>query len=174
MSFPADVKVSVDASGKLAAVEVLTDLPPPVKAFIEKRVATWSFSPPKRGAVTGAGVTYLNLGACALPVDGGGYRLAVDLKHNGPSLTGGTMPRYPMSDMVSGRGAVVEAKLVVNEDGRATLEDIRYKKGRNYGSTSFDASMRTFVRSLHFAPEQLAGQTDRHGSEDHRQFRPPK
>ena len=157
VSFPADVKVSVDASGKLVAVDVLTDLPPPVRAFIEKRVATWSFSPPKRGDVTGVGVTYLKLGACALPVDGGGYRLAVDFKHNGPSLISGAMPRYPMADMVSGRGAVVIAKFIVNMDGRATLEDIRYKEGRNHGSASFDASMRTFVRSLHFAPEQLAG-----------------
>lgn len=159
VAFPATAKVSVDANGKLVAIDVLTDLPPPVEAFIKKRIASWTFSPPKRGDVTGAGVTYLSLGACALPVDEGGYRLAVDFKHNGPNprITFRTGPGYPATDMRLKRGAELVAELLVKSDGRASLEAIRYLEGRNYGPASFDVSIRDWVRTLHFDPEQLGG-----------------
>lgn len=157
VAFPATAKVSVDANGKLVAVDVLTDLPPPVEAFIKKRIASWTFSPPKRGDVTGAGVTYLSLGACALPVDGGGYRLAVDLKHNGPNTTLKTGPGYSIADMRAMREAELVADILVKSDGRAKLEGIRYVQGRNYGPDSFDISMRKWVGTLHFEPEQLGG-----------------
>lgn len=157
VAFPAKAKVSVDANGQLVAIDVLTDLPPQVEAFIKKRIASWTFSPPKRGDVTGEGVTYLTLGACALPVDGGGYRLALDFKHNGPDLIGGAMPRYPLPDLHRKHEAKLVAKVIVKPDGRAKLQSLEYIEGRNYGAESFDASIRTWVGTLHFAPEEIRG-----------------
>ncbi len=155
VSFPAKAKVSVDANGKLVAVDVLTELPPPVEAFIKKQIASWTFSPPKRGDVTGAGVTYVYMNACALPIDGDDYRLALDFKGNGPSMTRLRGISYPRRDERTGRKAIVLAHVIVEPDGHATVESLEYLSGRNQGPQSFDAAVRDWIATLQFAPEWL-------------------
>lgn len=110
MAFPAKAKVTVDTNGKLVGVDVLTELPQPVEAFIKKQIASWAFSPPRRGDVTGAGVTYVYVAACALPVTGGGYRLALDFKGNGPPIIRRPEIMYPGADERAGRQATVVAQ----------------------------------------------------------------
>ncbi len=104
-------------------------------------------------------MTYLSLGACALPKNGDGYRLAVDFKHNGPNpgIQFRTGPGYPAADMRLRREAKLLAKILVKSDGRAKLEGLRYVEGGNHGPKSFDVSMREWVRTLHFEPAQLGG-----------------
>src|SRR5690606_40420747 len=70
-------KVALDASGRPTSIEPGPDLPAPVREYLAARIAQWHFSPPARGTTTGSAVTYLRLGACALPDPAGGYRLEI-------------------------------------------------------------------------------------------------
>ena len=88
VAFPASVRVDVDASGRPVKVEAPADLPEPIRAFIEKRVATWHYSPAMVAGVPQAGTTYVRVGACAVP-EGDQYRLAIDYKGNGPRFADG-------------------------------------------------------------------------------------
>jgi hypothetical protein len=150
----------LDPAGKLLAVEANQDLPAPVREFIEKRVATWHFSPPEQDGVTGPAVTYLTLGACALPVPEGGYRLAVDFKRNGPRYANGPVfrpPAYPRSENIRGIGASMIVTYIVGTDGRARLETLEYTDGASHRRDHFDAAVEDWLRDMRFDPEQLAG-----------------
>ncbi len=160
VAFRAEAKVTLDAAGKPLAVEASQDLPAPVRNFIEQRVATWHFSPPEQDGVTGPAVTFLTLGACALPTAEGGYRLAVDFKRNGPRYTNGPVflpPAYPHEANVRGIGASMVVTYVVGTDGRATLEKLEYTDGANHRRDGFGEAVRVWLRDMRFEPEQLAG-----------------
>jgi hypothetical protein len=160
LAFRAEAKVTLDAAGKPLAIEPSQDLPAPVRTFIEQRVATWHFSPPEQDGVTGPAVTYLTLGACALPTPEGGYRLAVDFKRNGPRYANGPVfhaPAYPKSANIRGVGASMVVTYVVGTDGRATLEKLEYTDGQKHRRDGFDEAIRIWLRDMRFEPEQLAG-----------------
>ncbi len=175
VAFRAEAKVTLDAAGKPLAVEASQDLPAPVRNFIEQRVATWHFSPPEQDGVTGPAVTFLDLGACALPVPQGGYRLAVDFKRNGPRYANGPVfqaPAYPRSAMIRRIGAAMDVVYVVGTDGRATLEKLEYTEGEGGRRDGFDASVREWLDQMRFEPEQLAGRPVRTRIRTHVAFRP--
>jgi TonB family protein len=160
LAFRAEAKVTLDAAGKPVTVEPSADLPESIRAFIRQRVATWHFSPPEQDGVTGPATTYLRLGACAFPEAGGGYRLGLDLKGNGPLYANGPLmnpPRYPKEAMIKRYGATANVTIVIGTDGLATLEGIDYAEGGNHRRDGFDASLREWVKGMRFEPEQLAG-----------------
>lgn len=160
VAFRAEAKVTLDAAGKPLAVEASQDLPAPVRNFIEQRVATWHFSPPEQDGVTGPAVTFLTLGACALPTAESGYRLAVDFKRNGPRYANGPVfrgPGYPHEANVRGIGASMVVTYVVGTDGMATLEKLEYTDGQKHRRDGFDEAIRAWLRDMRFEPEQLAG-----------------
>jgi len=164
VAFHAEAKVEIDASGKPTRIEASTDLPEAVRSFIEKKVATWQFAPPSRDGVTGSGVTYLKLGACAVPV-ANGYRMAIDYKGNGPRISGSSIlsgPRYPPSEQRSGRGAQMAVKWIVEPDGRATLERVERTDGAKVGRVDpFEKTIREWVATLRYEPEQFSGHSVR-------------
>jgi hypothetical protein len=160
LAFRAEAKVTLDAAGKPLAIEASQDLPPPIRSFIEQRVATRHYSPPERDGVTGPAVTYLTLGACALPTPEGSDRLAVDFKRNGPRYANGPMflgPAYPNDANRKGIGASMVVTYVVGTDGRAALEKLEYTDGRKHRRDGFDEAIRVWLRDMRFEPEQLAG-----------------
>jgi hypothetical protein len=160
VAFPAEAKVTLDAAGKPISVEPSADLPAPIRDFIRQRVATWRFSPPEQDGVTGPAVTYLRLGACAIPQADGNYRLAVDFKDNGPLYANGPMmrpPPYPKDALVHRIGATAVVTFVVGVDGLATVEGIEYQDRSNHRRDGIDAALRDWVRGMHYEPEQLAG-----------------
>jgi hypothetical protein len=160
VAFRAEAKVTLDASGKPLAIEPSGDLPAPMREFIRQRVGTWRFSPPEQGGVTGPAVTYLRLGACAIPQADGNYRMAVDFKGNGPLYANGPMmlpPAYPKSALVRKIGAKAKVTFVVGTDGRATVEDIEYADGSNHRADGIEAALRDWVNGMRYEPEQLAG-----------------
>jgi TonB family protein len=160
MAFRAEAKVTLDAAGKPLAIEPSEDLPAPIRDFIRQRVATWHFSPPEQDGVTGPAVTYLRLGACALPEPGGGYRLAVDYKGNGPLYANGPLmmpPDYPKAARIRGIETAAKVVFVIGTDGRATLEGIDYDDKASHRSDGFDTALRDWVRAMRYEPEQLAG-----------------
>jgi len=160
VAFRAEAKVEIDATGKPTKIEGSADLPEAVRTYIERTVATWQFAPPSRDGVPSNGITYLKLGACAVPV-GNGYRLAVDFKGNGPRLAGRSIlppPHYPAAAMRAGEGAQMVVKWIVEPDGRATLEQIERTDGAKVKRIDpFDKPIREWVASLRYEPEQLAG-----------------
>lgn len=161
VAFRAEAKVEIDAAGKPTKIEASSDLPDGVRKFIEARVATWQFAPPSRDGVVSSGVTYLKLGACAMPVENG-YRMAVDFKGSGPRLRGMSMlppPRYPPEAQHSGQEADLVIDWIVEPDGRATLERIERKDGVvSRKNDSFYRVVREWVATLRYEPEELAGQ----------------
>lgn len=157
MAFRAEATVVVDAGGKPTRIEASPDLPAPIREFIERRIAGWHFSPPTRGGIVADGVTYLRLGACALPTANGDYRLAVDFHSNGPKQETNTIPYYPPEERRAGREATLVAKLMVETDGSATLQAIDYTDGIGGRRKGFDAAVHDWVKSLHYLPEQLDG-----------------
>lgn len=160
LAFLAEAKVTLDATGKPVSVEASDDLPDPVRKFIEQRVAGWRFAPPERDGANGPAVTYLQLDACALPVGNGGYRMAVDLKGNGPRYANGIAmapPPYPRQARSRGMTAKVVVNYVVGPDGRATVEKLDYKQGARVRG-EFDRTLEDWVESMRYEPEQFAGQ----------------
>lgn len=161
VAFWASAMVEVGSDGRPVKVEASPDLPGAIRDFIEKRVASLRFSPPSRGDTMGSGVTYLHLGACAFPVDGG-YRMGLDVKSNGPRPRGGTRlipPTYPPDAQRAGEEADLMVHWIVEPDGNVTLESIERKDGVVLRKgDSFDRSIRDWVRRLRFDPERLAGQ----------------
>lgn len=160
VAFRAEARVEVDPNGKPVKIEASADLPEAIRAYVERRVARWTFSPPARDGVTGSAVTYLSLGACAIPT-GDGYRLGLDLKGNGPKIhgNGGRLPPLAYPSAALGMKIEMEAEVVfvAEPDGRATLEQIKYADGGKHRNDGFDAALRGWVASMRFEPEQLAG-----------------
>lgn len=160
MAFSSQAKVTLDAAGHPLTIEPSADLPESVRAFIRQRVATWHFSPPEQDGVTGPAVTYVRLGACAFPEAGGGYRLGLDLKGNGPLYANGPRldpPRYPKEALMKRFAATAVVTFVIGIDGLATLEGIDYEEGGRHRRDGFDAAMREWVQGMRYEPEQLAG-----------------
>lgn len=164
VAFLASAKVEIDAGGRLAKVEASPDLPDGIREYIEKRVAKLHFFPPSRDGATGTGVTYLQLGACAFPVEGG-YRMGLDVKSNGPRPRDGARlipPAYPHDAQRAGEEADLLVHWIVEPDGNVTLENIERKDGIVLRKgDSFYSSIRDWVRRLRFDPEQLAGKAVR-------------
>ncbi len=97
VAFNASVRVEVDAAGKPVRIEAPADLPEAIRAFVEKRVASWQYTPAQVAGVPQAAVTYVGVNACAVPV-GAGYRLGVDFAGNGPRTAADRTlvpPMYP-------------------------------------------------------------------------------
>lgn len=160
VAFRADAKVELDATGKPTLIEASPDLPAAIRSYIEKRVATWSFSPPSRDGVRGTGVTYLSLGACAIPADGG-YRLGLDFKGNGPRIAtpDGRVPPIGFPAAAQRLASEVEAdvQFFIEPDGRATLNRVAYADNREHRRDGFDETIRDWVDRMRFDPEYLAG-----------------
>lgn len=160
VAFRADARVEIDAAGKPTKIEASRELPESIRNFIERTVKTWHFTPPSRDGIGGAGVTYLALGACAVP-EGNGYRMAVDYKGNGPRLAETPKfptPRYPSEAARAGREADLVAHWIVETDGRATLERVE----SNHGPTPrkndpFYKAIAEWLAQLRYEPEEFAG-----------------
>lgn len=165
IAFRAEARVEVAADGRPTKIEASADLPDDIRRFIEQKIATWQFSAPTRAGVVASGVTYLSLGACAIPA-ANGYRLAVDFKGNGPRIAKGAMltpPHYPRAAMFAGQGASMVATYIVETNGHVTLESIEHSGAGNRHRKEFDAAIREWARSLRYLPEELAGQPVRTG-----------
>ncbi|MBP3984115.1 TonB family protein [Pseudoxanthomonas helianthi] len=157
--FRAGARVAVDATGKPTSVQASEDLPDAVRGYIERRIAGWRFDVPQREGVPVGGVTYVVLGACAMPAKEG-YRLGMDFKSNGPGLPKDwlTPPRYPPNAARAGNEANMDVTYAVESDGNATLEEMKFRGARPPAARDFDASVREWIARLRFEPEQVAGQ----------------
>src|SRR5688572_32369272 len=118
----AEAKVEIDPSGKLVRVESTQDLPPAIRTYIEKQVATWQFKRNDANPTANAS-SWLYLQACGLPVEGG-YTMGLSFEGNGPRVAGdGWKVSGELANAV-GRSrwdGAIQAHFVVHPDGSATL-----------------------------------------------------
>lgn len=159
VAFQATARVDVDATGKPVRIEAPADLPAPIRAFIEKRVATWHYSPAMVEGVPRAGTTYVRVGACAVP-EGDQYRLAIDYKGNGPRFADGkplVPPPYPGEAMKRHVGGAFTVVVAIAPDGTATPESVTPEEESRWNDT-FRITLEQWVRRMRYDTEQVAGQ----------------
>ncbi len=165
VAFNAGVRVDVDAAGKPVKVEAPQDLPPAVREYIEKRVASWQYEPAKQNGVAVPATTFVKVGACAIPLPASsGFRLGLDYKGNGPRIASAhgmlPPPSYPGDAQRKGISGDFKVVVQINADGTAEAADITATttsgKGRGYLST-FEPVLRQWVKGLQYDPEIVAG-----------------
>lgn len=160
VAFNASVRVDVDAVGKPVNVQAPADLPETIRGFIEKRVASWQYQPAKIDGVPQPATTYVGVKACAVPVTGG-YRLGIDFNGNGLRSADDKPlfpPAYPRAAARSGTDAEFILILGVDANGRATIDSIERKEiSSRAGAHEFEPVLRSWVRTLRFDPELVAG-----------------
>lgn len=160
VTFNTSVRVDVDAAGKPVKVEAPAGLPEALRGFIERRVASWQYQPARIDGVPQSATTYVGVNACAAPV-AGGYRLGVDFNGNGLRRADDkpfSPPKYPSHAMRNGTEAEFVLILGVEADGRAMVDSIERKEiSSRAGLHEFEPVLRSWARSLRFAPELVAG-----------------
>lgn len=153
--FSSDARVEVDAAGNVIDVREDPALPAEIGQALDANVRGWKFDPPVRDGVTVGGVTYVRLGACAAPIEGGGYRLAFQYDGNGPLKLNLVAPRYPMEALKAGVEGDFEVTYRVEPDGTATVEAI---EGPRRELKHFKAAIQAWIASLSHKPELVGGQ----------------
>ncbi len=160
VAFNVGVKVEVDAAGKPIRVEAPADLPQAIRAFVEKRVASWQYLPAKVAGVPQPAVTYVGVSACAVPV-AEGYRLGVDFNGNGPRTAADKRlapPMYPPLAQRSGTEAEFVLILGVEADGHVVIDRIeRADISSRRGASEFEPLLRRWIKTVRFDPELVAG-----------------
>lgn len=162
VAFNASVRVEVDAAGKPVKVEAPADLPEAIRGFIEKRVASWQYQPAKANGMPASAVTFVRVGACAIPV-AEGYRLGLDFKGNGPALeTSGPWflppPPYPSAALRGGGEGAFKVSYVIQKDGStrvASVEAIEGTAGRFV--KDFRVGLTSWIEGMRYRPEVVAG-----------------
>lgn len=152
-------RVEVGADGKVIAVQPDAKLTPAVAQAIQSTVGAWRFAPPVRDGKPVGGVTYVQIGACAVTVDGG-LRMAFDYQGNGPRRQGPSSPRPPSSIAQIRPGESVKMQLTyrVGADGVAKVESVDRISGKANISTAFRSSVEDWIRASRFEPELVGGE----------------
>lgn len=162
VAFNASVRVEVDAAGKPVKVEAPADLPEAIRGFIEKRVASWQYEPARAAGVPASAVTFVKVGACAIPA-AGGYRMGLDFKGNGPALVDAgpwfmPPPRYPSEMQRRGAEGTYQVTYEIQADGTTKVGSIEPIEGTgNRYATSFRSALTDWIEDLRYQPEQVGG-----------------
>lgn len=163
VAFNTTVRVDVDATGKPVKVEAPADLPEAIRSFIEKRVASWQYAPARANGVPASAVTFVMVGACAMPV-AEGYRLGLDFKGNGPAVVDPgpwfmRPPQYPGEAQRGGAEGSFQVSYSIRPDGTTTLGSI-VPIQTNTGSRhtrAFKQAIASWIEGQRFQPEQVNG-----------------
>ena len=153
--FSSDARVEVDAAGNVIDVREDPALPAEIGQALGAKVRGWKFDPPVRDGVTVGGVTYVRLGACAAPAEGGAYRLAFQYNGNGPLKRDFVPLRYPKEALTTGVEGNFEVTYRVEPDGTAIVEAI---KGPRRELKYFKATLETWIETAAYEPELVGGQ----------------
>ena len=156
--FSVQARVALDAQGVPQRVDVDPKLPPVVRAAIAQRVGQWRFEPARIGNQPRAGATTVFMDACAVPLENGDMRLALDYGWNGPGYADGRYfpqaPRYPPNAARGGYEGDFRVVLRVAADGRAAIETIEAREGQ---LSRFEQALHTWVATLRYVPEEIDG-----------------
>lgn len=162
VAFNATVRVDVDAAGKPVKVEAPADLPESIRAFIEKRVASWQYEPAKANGAPASAVTFVRVGACAIPA-GNGYRMGLDFKGNGPGLVDAgpwfiPPPQYPKEMRRRGAEGTFKVTYAIQADGTTSIASIEPIEGTGHRNVNaFRSVLTDWIEDMRYQPEQVAG-----------------
>ena len=157
VAFNASVRVEVDAAGKPVKVEAPADLPESIRAYIEKRVASWQYQPAKVNGTPVSAVTFVQVGACAVPTEAGGaFKLWLDFKGNGPRIVAAAdrlpPPSYPIEAQVKGYSGTFRVGYSIEPDGKPRLDSIETLDGGNKLAKVFHPALKKWVENLRYEP----------------------
>ena len=156
--FHAQARVALDVHGVPQRVDVDPKLPALVRDAIAQRMAQWRFEPARVGDQPRAGATTVFMDSCAVPLENGDMRLALDYGWNGPGYADGRyFPQPPLYPPNAARGAYEgDFRVVVQvaADGRASIETIEAREGQ---LSRFEQALRTWVATLRYVPEEIDG-----------------
>ncbi len=159
--FRAMAKVWIDAAGQPGQVEATSGLPLAVRTSIERQVSAWRFQAPVVDGIPRGGMTYVSLGACAVPESDGSLRLALVYLGNGPGYSDEAVmlppPRYPQDMARKNQGGEWTVDYVVELDGSATFASVVESKPNQPYLKIVEPALREWVKSLRFVPEEVAG-----------------
>lgn len=153
--FSSNARVEVDATGNVVDVQEDPALPAAIGQALDANVRGWKFKPPVRDGVPVGGVTYVRLGACAAPIESGGYHLAFQYEGNGPLKLDFPVPRYPMEALKARAEGDFVVTYRVNADGTAAVETI---EGPRSDLEHFKHGLHAWVASFRHEPELVGGQ----------------
>jgi len=161
LSFRADAKVEVDSDGKLVKVEASPDLPEGVRRYIEQEVSKWTFKRNPREGEAGNAISYIDLGACAVPTPTGGYSMGLAMHGNGPRIAGGGKWWIaPELQSVVGRyelDQTVTVHFAVHLDGSAKFVSLDGLDANRKAKVAVERAVAAWFRALRFDPEQIGG-----------------
>lgn len=156
--FPATARIALDAEGIPREVQANPRLPAPVREAIERRVKQWRFEPALVDGVARPGITHVRLQACAIPQPDGSLRVGMDYQGNGPGYADDALrlPRlpYPPAAMRAGTQANIDLILSIGEDGQATVQSMKARRG---SVKEFKAGLEAWVATLRYVPEEVDG-----------------
>lgn len=152
--FSSNARVEVDATGNVIDVQEDPALPAAIGQALDANVRGWKFVPPVREGVPVGGVTYVRLGACAVPIESGGYRLAFQYDGNGPLKVNFGAPRYPMEALAAQVEGDFKVTYRVERDGNAVVEAI---EGFAPQARNFRSSLRDWIEKMAHKPELIGG-----------------
>lgn len=163
VAFNATVRVDVDAAGKPVKVEAPADLPESIRGYIEKRVASWQYEPAKQDGIPVSAVTFVKVGACAIPV-ATGYRMGLDFKGNGPAIVDPgpwfmRPPQYPRELQRAGAQGTFQVAYAIQSDGTTRLvsiEPIDTNTGNRH-ARAFKDTIASWIEGQRYLPEQVGG-----------------
>jgi hypothetical protein len=161
VAFTADAKVEIDPDGKLVKVEASADLPEGIRHYIEREVAKWTFKHNHREGETGNAISYLALGACAVPTPAGGYSMGLAYYWNGPRFgDGGRVWIAPELQSAVGKfqlNEMVKVHFTVQPDGSAKFTSFDGIDGNPRARKAVQQALIGWLRVLRFEPEQIGG-----------------
>lgn len=160
VTFNTYARVAVDATGHPTSVDIDdAALPAAITERLSDRIRKLPFSPPERDGRGGNAVTWVQVAACAVPMDDGNFRLGMDVLGNGPKpATGRTvLLDVPNQALVAGDGGAFLMTVQVDADGTARLLDLDQSEGSRQHFRLWRRALQDYIAKLRYEPERLAG-----------------
>lgn len=107
-------------------------------------------------------MTFVRVGACAIPV-AGGYRLGLDFKGNGPAIVDAgpwfiPPPRYPQEMLRAGGEGSFQVSYTIQVDGTTRVDSIEPLAGTGGRHVkAFRSALTSWIKALRYRPEQVNG-----------------
>lgn len=157
ISFSTQARVEVDGQGRVAGVTTDAALAPVFAQAVKATVEKMRFAPPMKDGRPVSGVTFVWLGACAVPeAASADYRFAVVYQGNGPARHG-PYPRYPFEMMHAGQSAKMRLNYHILANGSAEIDAIEMTEGRGQYRALLRKTLQDWIAASTFEPEQLDG-----------------
>lgn len=155
------VRIDVDASGRVTAVEPTSPLPAPLSTAIREHVRGWRFEAPVHEGQAVPGTTYARMSVCAAAA-GDQLAFTVGKPQNGPGVDARMLGSFffPSMSSIVLQHERIEMDVVyeVQPDGRADVVSLTTVPDRAALRRELDVAFRKWFAPMRFEPERVGGQ----------------